>query len=86
MNYVITFLILLVILSHYVNVFIYFQIVAIVINSALFIMSLYDTLFSRRSGGDPTNPLGETEGGTTINNPGFKDSRGKRKVCVSVFM
>ncbi|XP_046970746.1 uncharacterized protein LOC124537845 [Vanessa cardui] len=54
----------------------YVQIVSIVINSALFIMSLYDTLFSRRVGGDPTNPLGEVEDSTTINNPGFKEGRG----------
>ncbi|XP_038218759.1 uncharacterized protein LOC119837311 isoform X2 [Zerene cesonia] len=53
----------------------YVQIVCIVINSLLFIMSLYDTLFSRREGGDPTNPLGEPQG-TTINNPGFKEGRG----------
>ncbi|XP_004922680.1 uncharacterized protein LOC114242755 isoform X1 [Bombyx mandarina] len=53
----------------------YVQIVCIVINSVLFIMSLYDTLFSRRVGGDPTNPLGEPDS-TTINNPGFKDGRG----------
>ncbi|XP_045778697.1 uncharacterized protein LOC123876467 [Maniola jurtina] len=54
----------------------YVQIVCIVINSALFIMSLYDTLFARRVGGDPTNPLGGPENGTTINNPGFKEGRG----------
>lgn len=53
----------------------YVQIVCIVINALLFMMSLYDTLFSRRSGGDPTNPLGAPEG-TTINNPGFKEGRG----------
>ncbi|XP_075981903.1 uncharacterized protein LOC142980422 isoform X2 [Anticarsia gemmatalis] len=50
----------------------YVQIVSIVVNSILFVMSLYDTLFSRRVGGDPTNPLGEPDG-TTINNPGFKE-------------
>lgn len=53
----------------------YVQITSIVLNSILFIMSVYDALFSRRVGGDPTNPLGEPEG-TTINNPGFKDGRG----------
>ncbi|XP_063832138.1 uncharacterized protein LOC135081349 [Ostrinia nubilalis] len=53
----------------------YVQIVCIVINSLLFIMSLYDVLFSRREGGDPTNPTGETHS-TTINNPGFKEGRG----------
>ncbi|CAH4034955.1 uncharacterized protein LOC123707489 isoform X1 [Pieris brassicae] len=53
----------------------YVQIVCIVVNSILFIMSVYDTLFSRREGGDPTNPLGETNA-TTINNPGFKEGRG----------
>ncbi|XP_013149050.1 PREDICTED: uncharacterized protein LOC106111468 isoform X2 [Papilio polytes] len=54
----------------------YVQIVSIVINSILFIMSLYDTLFSRRAGGDPTNTHAHAEGGTTINNPGFKEGRG----------
>ncbi|XP_026724813.1 uncharacterized protein LOC113491839 isoform X2 [Trichoplusia ni] len=53
----------------------YVQIVSIVLNSILFIMSVYDTLFARRVGGDPTDPLGEPDG-TTINNPGFKDTRG----------
>ncbi|XP_026330801.1 uncharacterized protein LOC113238212 isoform X2 [Hyposmocoma kahamanoa] len=53
----------------------YVQITCIVINSLLFIMSVYDTLYSRRVGGDPTNPLGEPQG-TTINNPGFKEGRG----------
>ncbi|CAH2055814.1 unnamed protein product, partial [Iphiclides podalirius] len=53
----------------------YVQIVCIVINSVLFIVSLYDTLFSRRVGGDPTNPHLEPDG-TTINNPGFKEGRG----------
>lgn len=53
----------------------YVQIVCIVINSILFIMSLYDALFSRRAGGDPTNQTGE-QPNTTIANPGFKDRRG----------
>lgn len=52
----------------------YVQIVCIVINSLLFIMSLYDALFARRTGGDPTSP-GEPDA-TTINNPGFKEGRG----------
>ncbi|CAG9782209.1 unnamed protein product [Diatraea saccharalis] len=52
----------------------YVQIVCIVINSLLFIMSLYDALFSRRTGGDPTT-TGEADA-TTINNPGFKEGRG----------
>ncbi|XP_063366139.1 uncharacterized protein LOC134654600 [Cydia amplana] len=50
----------------------YVQIVCIVINSLLFIMSVYDALFTRRSGGDPTH---ETDS-TTIDNPGFKEGRG----------
>ncbi|KAM3966017.1 uncharacterized protein ACR2FA_012877 isoform 1-T1 [Aphomia sociella] len=53
----------------------YVQIVCIVINALLFIMSLYDALFSRRVGGDPTN-AGDPPDGTTINNPGFKEGRG----------
>ncbi|KAG6446902.1 uncharacterized protein LOC115441381 [Manduca sexta] len=51
----------------------YVQIVCIVLNSVLFITSLYDTLFSRRAGGDPTAPLAPD---TTINNPGFKEGKG----------
>lgn len=58
----------------------YFQIVSIVVNCVLFVMSVYDALFSRRAGGDPTNPLAAPEG-TTINNPGFKDGRGKLFFC-----
>ncbi|GBP59183.1 hypothetical protein EVAR_53337_1 [Eumeta japonica] len=53
----------------------YVQIVCIVINAALFIMSLYDVLLARRDGGDPTAPAGAPRS-TTINNPGFKDGRG----------
>ncbi|CAB3252524.1 unnamed protein product [Arctia plantaginis] len=53
----------------------YVQIVSIVVNCVLFVMSVYDALYSRRAGGDPTNPLAAPEG-TTINNPGFKDGRG----------
>ncbi|XP_053616749.1 uncharacterized protein LOC128678883 isoform X2 [Plodia interpunctella] len=51
----------------------YVQIVCIVINSLLFIMSLYDALFSRRAGGDPTGAADPADA-TTINNPGFKEA------------
>ncbi|XP_060806320.1 uncharacterized protein LOC106138752 isoform X2 [Amyelois transitella] len=51
----------------------YVQIVCIVINSLLFIMSLYDALFSRRVGGDPTS-VADPPDGATINNPGFKEA------------
>ncbi|XP_050672965.1 uncharacterized protein LOC126970858 isoform X2 [Leptidea sinapis] len=53
----------------------YVQIVCIVINSVLFITSVYDTLFSRREGGDPT-ATDQQAHATTINNPGFKEGRG----------
>ncbi|KOB70986.1 Uncharacterized protein OBRU01_08730, partial [Operophtera brumata] len=45
-----------------------------IINSVLFIMSVYDALFARREGGDPTARGAPV--GTAINNPGFKEGRG----------
>jgi len=41
-------------------------------------MALYDVIFSRRHGGDPTMPHGRDptgEDATTFNNPGFRDRR-----------
>lgn len=53
----------------------YIQVVLIILNFLLFIGALYDVLFSRRLGGDPTmstrDPSGE--GATTYNNPGYRD-------------
>ncbi|XP_069703315.1 uncharacterized protein [Periplaneta americana] len=56
----------------------YIQVVSIVLNFFLFIMALYDVIFSRRHGGDPTMPDGHDptgEDATTFNNPGFRDRR-----------
>lgn len=54
----------------------YLQIGLIVINFLLFITSLYDLIFSRRSLGDPTSirdPTGVEA--TTFNNPGFREKK-----------
>lgn len=50
----------------------FFQILSIILNSALFVMSLYDMLFARREGGDPTTAAMPVEP-TTYGNPGFRD-------------
>ncbi|XP_073996197.1 uncharacterized protein [Rhodnius prolixus] len=56
----------------------YIQVVVIILTFLLFIASIYDLLFSRRLGGDPTlssrDPTGENA--TTYNNPGFKERKG----------
>lgn len=55
----------------------YIQLAVIVLTFLLFVMSIYDVLFSRRMNGDPTishrDPTGENA--TTYNNPGFKDRK-----------
>ncbi|XP_023704188.1 uncharacterized protein LOC111862761 isoform X1 [Cryptotermes secundus] len=56
----------------------YIQVASIILNFLLFIMALYDVIFSRRHGGDPTLPHGRDptgEDATTFNNPGFRDRR-----------
>ncbi|XP_017768407.1 PREDICTED: uncharacterized protein LOC108556708 isoform X2 [Nicrophorus vespilloides] len=50
----------------------YIQIMLILLNSILFVMSLYDMIFARRDGGDPTTVTATTEA-TTYGNPGFRD-------------
>lgn len=52
----------------------YIQILLIILNAGLFVMSLYDMLFARREGGDPTTVSGPMEA-TTYGNPGFRDRR-----------
>lgn len=51
------------------------QVCLIILNFLLFIGALYDVLFSRRLGGDPTmstrDPSGDSA--TTYNNPGYRD-------------
>lgn len=57
---------------------IFWQVVSIILNFLLFIMALYDVIFLRRHGGDPTMPHGHDptgEDATTFNNPGFRDRR-----------
>lgn len=44
-------------------------------------MALYDVLNSRRSGGDPTEPIDiSTAPATTYNNPGFREGRHKNGI------
>ncbi|KAK6631200.1 hypothetical protein RUM43_014296 [Polyplax serrata] len=59
----------------------YIQIFLIILNFILFVTSLYDFLFSRRLGGDPTmgrDPQGEAA--TTFNNPHFREDSSKSHV------
>ncbi|XP_077298919.1 uncharacterized protein LOC143920087 [Arctopsyche grandis] len=54
----------------------YIQILSIALNCILFIMSIYDTLYSRREGGDPTISQSSPDlHDTTINNPGFREAQ-----------
>ncbi|KAF7284839.1 hypothetical protein GWI33_021482 [Rhynchophorus ferrugineus] len=50
----------------------YIEVLAIILNSALFVMSLYDMFFSKREGGDPTTVSMPIES-TTYGNPGFRE-------------
>lgn len=52
----------------------YLEVVAVVLTISLFVMSLYDLMFSRRAGGDPTEAPDVT--GTraiTYDNPGYRE-------------
>lgn len=50
------------------------QVLLILLNAILFVMSLYDMLFSRRDGGDPTKVATTAiDNGTTYGNPGYRD-------------
>ncbi|XP_030372671.1 uncharacterized protein LOC115622757 [Scaptodrosophila lebanonensis] len=62
----------------------YLQIVVIVLTIALFVAALYDVIYSRNPGGDPTMALDASSPGsaTTFNNPGFKE-RGRNGVSVT---
>lgn len=58
-----------------------FQILSIALNCILFIMSIYDTLYSRRDGGDPTISQSSPDlHDTTINNPGFREAQRSGKL------
>lgn len=50
----------------------YIQIMLILLNAILFVMSLYDMLFARKEGGDPTKTAVSVES-TTYGNPGFRE-------------
>nr|CAD7393576.1 unnamed protein product [Timema cristinae] len=51
----------------------------IALDFVLFVLSLYDMLFSRRQGGNPTLSHGDSSGrdATTFNNPGFRERAGR---------
>lgn len=55
----------------------YMQICLITLNFLLFVAAIYDLIFSRRVGGDPTISYRDPSGveATTFNNPSFKDKR-----------
>ncbi|XP_049958041.1 uncharacterized protein LOC126474607 [Schistocerca serialis cubense] len=63
----------------------YIQIVTIVLDFALFVLALYDMIFTRRAGGDPTmtnqDPRGDAA--TTFNNPGFRESRNRAPISMT---
>ncbi|KAH8296159.1 hypothetical protein KR054_002386 [Drosophila jambulina] len=63
----------------------YIQIVAIVLTVGLFVAALYDMIYSRSPGGDPTMALDAAAPGsaTTFNNPGFKEPRSRNGVSVT---
>lgn len=56
-----------------------FQIVVTVLSIGLFVLALYDVLYSKRPGGDPTMMIdaASPSSATTINNPGFKEPKTK---------
>ncbi|XP_015365211.1 PREDICTED: uncharacterized protein LOC107162715 [Diuraphis noxia] len=55
----------------------YMQIGLIILNFLLFVAAIYDLIFSRRLGGDPTISHRDPSGveATTFNNPAFKEKR-----------
>ncbi|XP_026473389.1 uncharacterized protein LOC113378280 [Ctenocephalides felis] len=62
----------------------YIQIVLIVLTFVLLILAIYDVLFSRRKGGDPTSgPDLSGDNSTTFNNPGFRDQRHRPGVSMT---
>ncbi|XP_022208374.1 uncharacterized protein LOC111064864 [Drosophila obscura] len=63
----------------------YIQIVAIVLSIALFVAALYDVIYSRSPGGDPTMGMDAASpaSATTFNNPGFKEPRSRNGVSVT---
>uniref|UniRef100_A0A1A9UM44 Uncharacterized protein n=1 Tax=Glossina austeni TaxID=7395 RepID=A0A1A9UM44_GLOAU len=59
-------------------------IVVVLLTIGLFIFALYDVLYSKRPNGDPTMiDAASPSSATTINNPGFKESRTKNGVSVT---
>ncbi|XP_037933592.1 uncharacterized protein LOC119668220 [Teleopsis dalmanni] len=63
----------------------YLQIVTIILSIGLVLTSVYDMLFSRRPGGDPTMTVDASSpsSATTYNNPGYKEPRTKNGVSVT---
>ncbi|XP_055533045.1 uncharacterized protein LOC129723103 isoform X1 [Wyeomyia smithii] len=53
----------------------YLQIVTVGLSLALLVLSLYDKILTKRPDGDPTM-MTNTNGSTTYNNPGFRDTNG----------
>ncbi|CAO1409606.1 unnamed protein product [Diamesa tonsa] len=63
----------------------YLEVVAVVLTISLFVMSLYDLMFSRRAGGDPTETPDVT--GTraiTYDNPGYREGEQNKGISMTV--
>lgn len=54
----------------------YIQVVVIILSIGLAVMAVYDLIFARRTDGDPTKIVMDTQPGAavTFNNPGFRDT------------
>ena len=57
------------------------EIIVIVLNIALFIMSLYDFICTKKTGGDPTMAPDVTGNqATTYDNPGYREEQRSRSI------
>ena len=59
-----------------------FQILLVILSIGLVVVALYDVIFTFRVSGDPTSSMVvdvNAVSATTINNPGYRESRSGRK-------
>lgn len=61
----------------------YLVIVSIILTIVLCVLSLYDLMFSRRSGGDPTQvPDVSGSRAITYDNPGYREGEHRKFICI----
>lgn len=53
----------------------FFQILLVILSIALVVVALYDVIFTLRVSGDPTKCEVTVASATTINNPGYRETR-----------